>query len=65
MCVKTCPTGAMVFDERDALLALAQQRLAAAGSASPRRIWLDVEDVSVIYLLAEEKEHYYEHAAFM
>lgn len=65
MCVKTCPTGAMVFDERDALLALAQQRLAAARERFPKAHLVDVEDVSVIYLLAEEKEHYYEHAAFM
>ena len=65
MCVKTCPTGAMVFDERDALLTLAQQRLAAARERFPKAHLVDVEDVSVIYLLAEEKEHYYEHAAFM
>ena len=65
MCVKTCPTGAMVFDERDALLALAQQRLAAARERFPKAHLVDVEDVSVIYLLAEEKEHYYENAAFM
>lgn len=65
MCVKTCPTGAMVFDERAALLALAQQRLAAARERFPKAHLVDVEDVSVIYLLAEEKEHYYEHAAFM
>lgn len=65
MCVKTCPTGAMVFDERDALLTLAQQRLAAARERFPKAHLVDVEDVSVIYLLAEEKEHYYEHASFM
>ena len=65
MCVKTCPTGAMVFDERDALLTLAQQRLAAARERFPKAHLVDVEDVSVIYLLAEEKGHYYEHASFM
>ena len=65
MCVKTCPTGAMVFDERDALLTLAQQRLAAARERFPKAHLVDVDDVSVSYLLAEEKEHYYEHASFM
>ena len=64
-CVPACPTGAMVFDERDALLTLAQQRLAAARERFPKAHLVDVEDVSVIYLLAEEKEHYYEHASFM
>lgn len=63
ICVKTCPTGAMVFDERDALLVVAQQRLAAAKERFPKAHLVDVEDVSVIYLLAEEKEHYYEYAS--
>lgn len=65
ICVKTCPTGAMVFDEREALLAVAQQRLAAAKERFPKAHLVDAEDVSVIYLLAEEKEYYHENAAFM
>lgn len=65
MCVKTCPTGAMVFGERAEILELANKRLEAVKQRFPKAFLADVDDVSVIYLLAEEKEHYYEYAAFM
>lgn len=65
VCVRTCPTGAMVFDERAVVLELAKKRLAAAKERFPKAHLVDVEDVSVIYLLAEEKEYYHERAAFM
>jgi formate dehydrogenase iron-sulfur subunit len=65
MCVKTCPTGTMVFGERDEMLELAQKRLAIAKERFPKAFLADFKDVRVIYLLAEEKEHYYEYAAFM
>jgi formate dehydrogenase iron-sulfur subunit len=65
ICVKTCPTGTMAFGERDEMLALAEKRLADAKTRFPKAHLVDVEDVSVIYLLAEEKEHYYEYAGFM
>lgn len=64
VCVKTCPTGAMAFGEREDMLTLAQQRLEVARRRFPGAFLADVRDVSVIYLLAEEKEHYYEYAAF-
>ena len=65
MCVKTCPTGAMAFGEREEMLTLAQKRLAVAKERFPKAFLADYKDVNVIYLLAEEKEHYYEYAAFM
>ena len=65
MCVKTCPTGAMVFGERAEILELANKRLETVKKRFPKAFLADVDDVSVIYLLAEEKEHYYEYAAFM
>lgn len=65
MCVKTCPTGAMAFGEREEILPLAQERLKIAQKRFPEAFLADVRDVSVIYLLAEDKEHYYEYAAFM
>lgn len=64
MCVKTCPTGAMAFGERKEMLTLAQQRLEQAKKRYPKAHLVDPEDVSVLYLLAEEAEHYYKHAAF-
>lgn len=65
MCVKTCPTGAMVFGERDEILPLAEKRLALVKERFPKAFLADAWDVSVIYLLSEEKEYYHEHAAFM
>ncbi len=64
MCVKTCPTGAMFFDEREAVLDLAAQRLAAAKKRFPKAHLVDVKQVSVIYLLAEEEKYYHTHAGF-
>lgn len=65
ICVKTCPTGTMAFGEREEILPMAQKRLEIVKKTFPKAFLADVKDVSVIYLLAEEKEHYYEHAAFM
>lgn len=64
ICVKTCPTGCMVFGERDEVLAVAKKRLEIARKTFPKAFLADASDVNVIYLLAEEKEHYYEYAAF-
>lgn len=65
ICVKTCPTGTMVFGEREEVLPLAEKRLEIVKQRFPKAFLADFESVSVIYLLAEEKEHYYEYAAFM
>ncbi|MBQ4567359.1 MAG: formate dehydrogenase [Desulfovibrio sp.] len=65
VCVKTCPTGTMAFDDRDAIVALAQQRLAVAKERFPKAHLVDMQEVNVIFLLAEEKEYYHERAAFM
>lgn len=64
ICVKTCPTGAMAFGERSEMLELAQKRLAKVKKTFPKAFLADPQDVNVIYLLAEEKEHYYEYATF-
>ena len=65
ICVKTCPTGTMAFGEREEILPMAKKRLEIVKKTFPKAFLADVQDVSVIYLLAEEKEHYYEYAAFM
>lgn len=64
MCVKTCPTGTMVFGERKEILPLAQNRLESIKKRFPKAFLADFRQVSVIFLLAEEKEHYYEYATF-
>ena len=65
ICVKTCPTGAMAFGERAEMLPLAQKRLENAKKRWPKAFLADMEDVNVIYLLADTKDKYYEFAAFM
>ncbi|MCR4666809.1 MAG: formate dehydrogenase [Desulfovibrio sp.] len=65
MCVKSCPTGTMVFGERAEILAEAKRRLEALKKTFPKAYLCDPKDVNVIFLLGEEKEHYYEYASFM
>ena len=64
MCVKTCPTGAMVFGERKDIIAEAEKRLEKVMRQHPKARLVDMEDVNVIYLLAEEPKYYYENASF-
>ncbi len=61
-CVKTCPTGAMNFGERDDMLSLAKNRLAVVKKTKPKTMLLDADDVSVVYLVAYEPDLYHEFA---
>lgn len=60
-CVKSCPTGTMNFGERDAMLRLAKERLAAAQMEFPEAYLADPDDVNVIFLLTDASEHYHTH----
>jgi len=61
-CVKTCPTGAMNFGDRDKMVALANKRLAAVKSKFPKASVLGLEDLRVFYLLADDPKMYYTYA---
>jgi len=61
-CVKTCPTGAMNFGEREEMLALANKRLGEVKKISPSAMLLDPDDVRVIYLVAYKPELYHKFA---
>ncbi|MDR3641512.1 MAG: formate dehydrogenase [Humidesulfovibrio sp.] len=61
-CVKTCCTGTMSFGERDAMLKLGAERLAEVKKTFPKAQLLDPEDVSVIYLVTEERKLYHDFA---
>ncbi|HUT71644.1 MAG TPA: 4Fe-4S dicluster domain-containing protein [Desulfatiglandales bacterium] len=61
-CVKTCPTGAMNFGDRDEMVALANKRLAEVKSQFPKASVTGLEDVRVFYLLADEPAKYHEYA---
>jgi len=60
-CVKTCPTGAMNFGDRDAMLALGEERLAEAQAKFPDAELIDAESVRVIYLVQADSGNYYEY----
>jgi len=58
-CVKTCPTGAMNFGDRDKMVDLAQKRLAEAKKKFPKATLTGIEDLRVFYLLADEPGKYH------
>ncbi|MBU4463682.1 MAG: formate dehydrogenase [Proteobacteria bacterium] len=57
-CVKTCPTGAMNFGDRNEMLALAGKQLAVAKKKFPKAMLIDADNVNVIYLVAYEPKLY-------
>ena len=57
-CVKSCPTGCMNFGDRDAMLKLADIRLAAAKKEFPQAQLVDAETVRVIFLTGFEPNLY-------
>lgn len=61
-CVQACPTGAMNFGERDAMLEMANQRLGVVKAKYPQAMLLDPDTISVIYLVAFPPENYHEFA---
>jgi formate dehydrogenase iron-sulfur subunit len=61
-CVKTCPTGAMSFGDREDILKQAQEHLALARKKYPQAQLLDVDDVRVIFLVAYDPLLYHSNA---
>lgn len=62
ICVKTCPTGAMNFGDRNEILSLAQKRLADAKDKYPQAMLLDPDDIRVVYLVAYDPNLYHDSA---
>ena len=61
-CVKTCPTGAMNFGDREKMVSLANQRLGEVKSRFPRALVTGLDDLRCFYLLADEPKQYYLYA---
>ncbi len=61
-CVKTCPTGAMNFGDRDKMAAAAKDRLSVVKSRFPKATLTGLDDLRVFYLLAAEPKAYYTYA---
>lgn len=62
-CVKTCPTGAMSFGDRDDMVALAKNRLGEAKAKFPNARVTGLDDLRVFYLLADEPGKYHMYAS--
>lgn len=58
-CVKSCPTGAMNFGERQEMLDLANARLEEVKKTFPKAMLADPDIVSVIYLLTDDPKKYH------
>ena len=62
-CVKSCPTGAMIFDERDKILASAKARVDVLKKTYPKAQAINADDVRVIYIVTDDPKKYWEFAA--
>ena len=62
-CVKSCPTGAMIFDERDKILAAAKSRVDVLKKSYPKAQAINADDVRVIYIVTDDPKKYWEFAA--
>jgi formate dehydrogenase iron-sulfur subunit len=62
-CVKSCPTGAMSFGERDKILEAAKTRVGELKKTYPKADALNADDVRVIYLVTDDPKKYYVNAA--
>ena len=49
-CVKTCPTGAMHFGEREEMIAMGKKRLEELKKTKPKAVLVDWDSVRVVFL---------------
>ncbi len=62
-CVKSCPTGTLVFGERDKVLDQVKKRLEELKKSYPKAAALNAEDVRVIFVVKDDPKKYYQYAA--
>lgn len=62
-CVKSCPTGAMTFGERDKILAACKKRVEELKKTFPKAQAINPDDVRVIYIVTDEPAKYFKYAA--
>ena len=61
-CVLSCPTGAMTFGERDAILDQVKKRVEVLKQTYPKATALNAEEVRVIYIVTDDPTKYHEFA---
>jgi formate dehydrogenase iron-sulfur subunit len=62
-CVKSCPTGAMVFGERDKIVDAAKKRVEELKKTFPKTQAINADEVRVIYLVTDDPKKFYQFAA--
>ena len=62
-CVKSCPTGAMQFGERDKVLDGSKKRVEELKKTFPKAIAINPDDVRVIYIVTNDPKTYWKFAA--
>ena len=62
-CVKSCPTGALVFGERKEIVEMAKKRVDELKVAYPKAKALNVDEVRVIYIVTDDPKKYHAYAA--
>jgi formate dehydrogenase iron-sulfur subunit len=61
-CVKSCPTGAMNYGDREAMIEKAEKRLVEVQKVYKDAMLANATDVRTIYLLADDPKMYYKFA---
>ncbi|MFZ2448873.1 MAG: 4Fe-4S dicluster domain-containing protein [Syntrophobacteraceae bacterium] len=62
-CVLSCPTGAIVFGDRPAILEQVKKRVEELKKTYPKAQALNADEVRVIYIVTDDPKKYYEFAA--
>ena len=62
-CVKSCPTGAMVFGERPEILDAAKARVQELSKKYPNAKAINPDEVRVIYIVTDDPKKYWKFAA--
>jgi formate dehydrogenase iron-sulfur subunit len=62
-CVKSCPTSAMVFGDRDTILDMAKKRVADLKKTYPKAMAINPDDVRVIFIVTDDPKKYWKSAA--
>jgi formate dehydrogenase iron-sulfur subunit len=62
-CVKSCPTGAMTFGERENILEACKKRVTELNKSFPQARAINPDDVRVIYIVTDEPQKYWKFAA--
>jgi formate dehydrogenase iron-sulfur subunit len=62
-CVKSCPTGTLMFGERDKIVEMAKKRAEELKKTHPKAAALNADDVRVIFVVKDDPNKYYQFAA--